>query len=474
MRIAFAVLIIGLMSLVAVAQTTAPAGETLPETVRVERGHISTTVDIDGFFEPTESFEVRLRPKSYQGDLTVSEAVTPGSRVEKGSSLLSIDPTPLQKQLAAAENDLATARANLAKAEADVQIGEAGDTLAMKIQQTELSNAEAGLNWWERVDGAHMLKNAELSVKAARDSVEDQGDELEQLRKMYKSEELTSATADIVVKRALRGLERTKINQGMQESRETKVKDFDYTVARQKLVFAIEQQRQQLAELTAKHQQQSAVRKTSLASAQAAEERAQQKVGDLKTDLESFEVTAPFDGVAFVGEFVQGRWKDPNPKLLRPDEKLPAGQTVMTIVPEGKLRLVLEVPEAKLSTIEPGLTVRVLPMGLPDAVTEGTTAAPAAAGVYREREQYFHTPVTLSKVHPRLAPGQRATARFDVQAEDVLLVPAGAVSKGRVQVRTADDAFEWRDVVIGYSDGEMTEIRDGLREGDVVRAEAGK
>ena len=51
-------------------------------------------------------------------------------------------------------------------------------------------------------------KKATLETYQAKANAEDQQDELEQLRKMYRAEELTTETADIVVKRALRQLER--------------------------------------------------------------------------------------------------------------------------------------------------------------------------------------------------------------------------------------------------------------------------
>ncbi len=460
------------------AQTTAgsvdEAVTTGGKTTLVKRADISTVIDFEGYFEPTESYEVRVRPKSYQGELSIVTVAVPGTAVKKGDSLIQLDSTQIKKQLAAAENEQATADANLAKAQADVQLGEAGDALALKMQQTELSNSEEGLKWWEQVDGAQMLKSAELAVKTSKDNVEDNTDELEQLKKIYKSEELTNATADIVVKRAIRGLERSRIVQGMQEAKETKVRQFDYTVARQKLVFAIEQQRQQLAELLAKQQQQGTIRKTSLTSAQAAADKAEQKVNELKEDVAAFDVEAPFDGVAFAGEFVQGRWKDANPKALRAEEKVGPGPTILTVVPQGKLRLVLEVPESKLGFLKADSKMRVIANGFPDAACEGTLISVPMVPVTRERDQFFPTSVALSRIDPRLAPAQRATARIDVNLEDVLVVPASAVSNGRVKVRGADDKTTWRNVVTGVSDGDVVEIREGLKEGEEVLTKAAK
>ena len=467
---ALAVLVALVLVCTARAQTSAPSEEgKKDETTAVRRGDISATVELDGYFEPTESFEVRIRPKAYQGELLIAAAPASGASVKKGEPLLQLDSEEINRQLKAAENELTAAQANFAKAQADVQLGEAADALAMKVQQNELSNAEAGLKWWEQVDGAHMVKGAELATKAARDNVEDQTDELEQLRKMYKSEELTNETADIVVKRALRARERAQIAQGMQEARELKVKGFDYSVHRMKYAFGVEQQKQALAELTAKHAHAAVVRKTASVGAQIALDKAQAKFEELKADLPQFAAEAPFDGVVYAGEFQQGRWPAAgNPRALRKDEKVQPGSIVLTLVPAGKLRLTIDVPENKLQYVKPETKLRVIPLVAPDAVTTGTVGTPSASPLVKDNMQAYPTPLTLEKIDPRLAPGQKATARIDVEANDVLLVPSSAISKGRVKVKTSDGKAQWRDVIIGHTDGEVTEIRDGVKEGEQV------
>jgi hypothetical protein len=55
----------------------------------------------------------------------------------------------------------------------------------------------------------------------------------------------------------------------------------------------------------------------------------------------------------------------------------------------------------------------------------------------------------------------------------VLVVPTSAVSKGRVKVKE-DGKDVWRDVVIGKSDSDNVEIRQGLKEGDLVVSKGGK
>jgi multidrug efflux pump subunit AcrA (membrane-fusion protein) len=72
-------------------------------------------------------------------------------------------------------------------------------------------------------------------------------------------------------------------------------------------------------------------------------------------------------------------------------------------------------------------------------------------------------------------PGMAATVVVDAGvAEDVLVVPVtavqGSVQQGNVWVVGADGAQEQRAVVLGLTDGDQIEVREGLAEGDSVLA----
>jgi multidrug resistance efflux pump len=225
-----------------------------------------------------------------------------------------------------------------------------------------------------------MLKGAELNVRNAKNNVEDQDDELDQLKKMYKTEELTNATADIVVKRAVRNLELAKIREGMSEQSAEKVKQFNYQTDRQKLVFNIEKEKQEMAQLRATQDQQKALRQTTLTGAKLATDKAKLKLEELREDAAAFSTKAPFDGVVLYGQLQRGAWQNADPKLLRADDKISPAQVILTFVAPGKMRLMTDVPESKLGMVKPGLTAHVVPTGHAERLSPGRAAirAPSA------------------------------------------------------------------------------------------------
>ncbi|MBI3272148.1 MAG: hypothetical protein HYZ53_24350 [Planctomycetes bacterium] len=448
-----------------------PAAPPQGQTHVVKKGSLSLTIDAEGSFEPVGAFEVWLRPKAYPGDLLVVSAAPDGSAVAKGDVLLQLDAEEVRHHVETAENELATARANLKKAEADLELGAQADALALKEKEHALAVAEASLKWWEEVDGKHLLEGADLEVLNLRDATSDQEEELDQLRKMYKTEDLTTATADIVVKRAVRGLDRTKVRLRMQEESAKKVKAHEHAVERQKLVFGIEGAKQELAQLRAAQEQGRALRQTALVTARLAAARGEEHVADLKADLAGMTVRAPAAGTALHGRLEKGVWQGGEPEALRPGDKVAANQVLLVVYAPGRLGLALELPESQLFWMRPEMKVAVTATSLPGLAYTGACLAPARTATAGDRgsPQAFRLPISLPQVDERLVPGMRAQAHIEVaELADVLLVPSAAISHGKVRVKTPDGKEERHAVVVGRSDGEMTEIKDGLLEGDEV------
>jgi len=272
--------------------TTAMASQPALAKHTVKSDKLSFLVNGDGTFVPEEPFEVRLKFEAHSGQLIIVHAAGNRAEVKKGDPLLELDPFYINREVTSAENDLTAARATLAKAESDSVLGEQADTLSMRIQLQETKNAEASVKWWEQVDGPHMLTSAELIVKLSKANVEDQEDELDQLKKMYKGEDLTSQTADIVLKRSIRSLDVSKTMLKMTEERTEKTETHSYPIARQAVLDALEQSKQRLEMLKTTQALSAVLRKTSLSTVRMLATAAEKKYADLKKDQALFAIKA--------------------------------------------------------------------------------------------------------------------------------------------------------------------------------------
>ena len=446
--------------------TTSPS----PSPHVVAKGRLALKVEAAGTFLPTAPLEVRVRPSAYNGDLTIVAAAPNGAAVKKGDTILQIDPADLNRDLDGARNDLVAARAALTKAEADVEMGAKADALALKVSENSARKAAADLKWWDELTGPHMLEQSELGLRQTRAYMEDQQDELEQLKAMYKTEDLTGATADIVLKRAVRQYEIAKINVKLQEAQARKTREYDQPQSRLPLEFAVEQTGNSLAQLRITQAHAKVTRETALKTAQLGLAAAEKRVADLEKDLAQLTVQAPADGVVLYGQVGEGSLTPTDPKSLRPGEKLAPGGTVMVLFTPGSLRLGFDLPESKLAWVKPGMRAKVTPLAWPELTYDGTAAAPPvlckSAG---PGEQVFPMSIELIGIDPKILPGMKASVKIDAgQGEEVVLVPAPAVKDGKVRVRTKDGKEEEREVVTGRADGESIEIRQGLTAGEEI------
>lgn len=432
----------------------------------VKKGQLNLDITGEGVFAAVEPALVRLKLKAYAGPLTVVSAAAPWSTVKKGDSLLELERQEIKWAVEQAETAAETARAAFRKAELDQELGQKADALALRIQEDAVKNAEAAVKWFETVDGPQMLKQLELQVKNIKDSVEDQNDELDQLRKMYNSEELTTATSDIVIKRSVRRLDQTRIVQQMTEQRADKMKNNEYPIAKQRVLDAQEQARQALAMLKLTQETGAVARKGGLVAARIAKEQAENKLKDIREDLALFSVKSPADGVVAYGQVVDGAWQGGDPKAFKPGEKLAAGATVMRVINPGKLDVEMSLTEAQAFWLEAGAKARVTPAAFPTLSYEGTASAPTVAP--KASALGFVVTVALPQTDPRLLPGMKAQVKIEGQKKDaVLLVPLSAVADGKVTVKK-DGKTEEKAVKLGRSDGANAEVVSGLNEGDEV------
>lgn len=319
----------------------------------------------------------------------------------------------------------------------------------------------------EEVDGPQMLLSADLGVKQAQNSVDDQNDELDQLRKMYQGEELTTATADIVVRRAIRSLEQGKVILKMQQERRDKIKGFDYPITRQRTLDGVEQTKLALAGVKAAQEQAAVQRAAGLLAGKTVVEQAAKKLAELKEDSTQFQIKSPHDGILVYGNQVDGQWTGGDPRPFKVGEKLPAGQVLMRVYQPGKLRLALTLPETQAFWVEQGQRARVTPAATPQTSYDARTSAVEPQN--KGQALAFIVNVDLDRADGRLLPGMKATVVIDAgKANDVLLIPLTAVNAGKVQVKQKDGTIVEKSVKLGRTDGQQVELKSGLKEGDEV------
>jgi multidrug efflux pump subunit AcrA (membrane-fusion protein) len=451
---------------------TAPAPAAAPATHTVARGALKPKVQLDGVFEAAEMEPLKLSPKAWM-DLTVIEAASPGTRVRKGDAVVRLDTERLRDQLE------------------DLELDRPGSALAMELSQAELENlktttplrldaarraqrvAAEDLAHYEQVGREQREKSTRFNLRSTENYLGNQVEELKQLEKMYKADDLTEETEEIVLKRQRFEVERAQFS--LENARISTERELSTLMAR-------EQENQRNAkrdqDIALAYTEQTLPRTLSkkqleFEKSKRDQRKSEKRFNDLKADLEAMNVKAPIDGVVYYGACQNGRWTTAPAVLpkLAPGGKLMPNEVFITIVNPDRLRIKAVVPETELAKLSEGMRGQCAPTAGPDKKlqvrVEEVGTYPLPTGGFEAVLSYESAEAT------KLVPGMTCKVFLgDGQRPNTLVVPKDAVfSDGASKVvYVAKDGAkpEKRAVKAGDSDDASTEIIEGVTEGEKV------
>lgn len=175
-----------------------------------------------------------------------------------------------------------------------------------------------------------------------------------------------------------------------------------------------------------------------------------------KLELSYTNITAPITGVIAQ-------------RMVKPGNLIGLNAPVFRIVNNSHLEAVLSVPEREMARLKSGLPLRMVVDAVPGKVFEGkvdrvSPVMDASSGTFRV--------VCRFENEPQLRPGMfgRIEVVYD-QRENALTVPRVALleDEGEPAVYVVRDAKAHRvPVQLGYTNGEIAEVRSGLKEGEQV------
>lgn len=176
-------------------------------------------------------------------------------------------------------------------------------------------------------------------------------------------------------------------------------------------------------------------------------------------DLESYlTLTAPFDGVV-------------TERILHPGSLAgPAAGPIVRIEQLSRLRIVVAVPEANLSSVKNGQKVNFAVSGYPGEAFSGMVSRSARTLDMRTRTMPVELDVTNGS--GKLAPGMYTEVKWPAKAGSVtLLVPATAITSNTERsfvIRVENGLARYVNVRKGPAHGELVEVAGPLAAGDLI------
>ena len=387
----------------------------------------------------------------------------------------------LEQTRATSEQDIVQAQARLRSAQAKLAEATAQENAQPELTRADISQAEARVDEVQAtLDNAKAelqrqerlfekgfvsqqdLDNARRSYRAAQAQLEQAGASLQTAQTQQvqvKVRERQRESAEAAVAEAEAALVVAKTNR----KTDIQVREAEVTVAQQAVKQAqATLERAQSGELT------DAARDQDIEAAAAERRRAQSSLDDVQYNFDNTTVVAPRDGVVLTKHVEEGT------VIPAGTAALSQGTAIVTIADITEMYVMTDVDEVDISRVEIGQSVEISVETLPNTTIKGRVDKLYPQGQEQENVIYFSVRIKVLYLHPQLRPGMTADVTIlTAEREDVLLVPDSAIDRSggtaTVEVLPEPGAEPVvREVEVGVTNWEQTEIISGLKEGEIV------
>lgn len=444
------------------------------DTHEIKREPFRIEVKLSGTFEPVQAAPISVRPKAWTS-LQVAKTVSHGTRVSKGDPILWFDTQKIDEQLRESENSLELGRIALELAQIAHESGKHSAELTREEAKRTKERAAEELEYYEKRGQPLAEKSADFSLQSSRHRLDYAMEELKQLEKMYKEDDLTEETEEIVLKRAKHDVDYAKYS--LENSTDYHRRTMEVTIPQrlQQLKDAarkaeIELERFQASDPLDQRQKELTVHKL-----QREQQKLEQRMHKLRQDREAMVVRAPIDGVVYYGSIKRGRISDASTmeSRLRPGGTISLNEVFMTVVATDALQLRADVPEKDLHRIRVGRRGKASLVAFPnqklDARVTRVGQVPIRVGSFDATLVLEADPQNVS-----IMPGMKCDlAIMAYHNRNAIVVPESAVFEedgdSYVYVHQGDKDPERRVVKTGERHDKKVEILEGVKVGEKIR-----
>jgi|GEM_PF-4432761 len=297
---------------------------------------------LGGQLEAFRTFEVKADLEAYDGKLILRYLTSPGAFVEEGQQIAQLEPVELDEKLRRAEEGLERARLLLEMLEIDAEKLRSNREIEMAAAKRTLRDARVDLEEWNKFGKDEALRNARLAVSGQEDSIEDQEDELKQLKELYQSNDLAKESQDIVIKRSERRLERSRESLKTVKAREEMLKSNGLEVRQRDLQLAVERAERNLEQMPSNQERAIMGLEYKISEARSSLHLWERQVHDMQMDVaQRINISASHTGYFFHGAL---KGNDGVSRQFNPGDEIKRGTLLGTIVDMSVLEVVCDMP----------------------------------------------------------------------------------------------------------------------------------
>ncbi len=458
--------------------SVAPAASTV---ITAKRAPFKAQLDLDAVFEAAQTWPLQIDTTVWHVQnqaLEVIEALPQGKAVKAGDVVMRFETRWIESAVRDAQLAAVTADTKLRQAEQDAQFAKRLAELEIAAAQRLRDRSEADLQRFLKIDRPLAVDRGEDFLKNSRFALEYSKQELKQLEKMYKADDLTEETEEIILTRQRRAVEAATFALRNMENEIDKTKTVmlprqqdDLEAALRGTTYALDVQKSvQPLKVNLAEQ--------NLAKAQNEATDAKRRLQDLQHDMAALTLKSPGDGIVYYGHAERGRWMDAVniDNTIRTGGSFRPKVTLITIVAPRPLRLHSSIVEAALHDLQTGQAGVAIPAAFPDRALPVTIQSidelPLGAG-----NDVLIKIDAPAEALADLVPGMSSRVKITYDNPKAIALPLAAIrsdepGKNYVKVRDAAGTLTDRPVKLGRRSATHVEILDGIAEGDNIETAA--
>lgn len=418
--------------------------------VRATRGPLAIEVEASGRIAPAAV--VDLTPTA-AGKVT-EVLVEVGDVVRAGQVLVRLDAVDAEARLRQAEDAYAVAQAKLRTTKESAALSPTQAKMELERARAAYASAQAKLDELRSGATAEEITQAKASVNQAELTLTKAKGDYERMQRLYAQGAVTKQQLEsaensyLTAKESLASAE-ARLKQLQNPPKPEEIAAAEATLAQAKVELEI-----------AEENYRTAGKDYEVAAAEAEVKKARDELLSARRDAAGMVLRAPFPGIVIGVNARVGSYA--------------GAQTPLVTLARGtELVAEVEVDENDIAQVKPGQAARISIPALEEKEFSGKVLSVGRYGEEKEGVVSFPVRVSLSDPEGLVKAGMSADVTIIVaERPDAIRVPNGAIETrmGRTTVRLyrADGKVEYRRVEIGMRTDTMTEIVEGLREGEMV------
>jgi HlyD family secretion protein len=468
----------GLVGLAAVGASRAEDAPAKPKVHTVASGPFEANLTFDGWAQNSEFAEIVLQPEEW-ATFTVDNCLEAGRDVKAGDVVISFETKGIDREIQDLKQQIAAGELGLKLARIDLELLDKSMPFELEAAERNAVVSKEEWEFYQKLGEALEKQSVEEQLKAVKEMLEGSQEELTQLEKMYKADDLTEETEEIILKRARREVDRGQfLLKQSQVHHDRQVAEELPRTKRQKEINK-DRDAQNLEKARVALPLTVAQKKVELEKLEHTQKQLTEKLARIQKDRELMTIKAPIAGRMMYGQAERGRWvtADAMKNSLRRGGTVTAHQVFCTIVAPSAVVLHIDIPEKDRGSLQTGLKGLVFPTAYPHVSIRCELKQIASAFV---KEATFGGIVTgLPMADGSAAPamtGMTAKVRLVVFSEnDVIAVPTSTVfadedqpEQKYVWLAVTDGEPKKLPVEVGLASATRTHIKSGLKAGDQI------